>query len=285
MLGLVTVLGSWYTVDQTERGVKLFNGAYESTVGPGLGFKLPWVETVHKVDVQTHTWDWKDITVYSADQQPATIAISVTLHVNPARVADLYARYGGSVDVLVDRVIDPHVHQDTHIVFGTYNAAEAVTKQAQLNADIGAALGKAVAGLPIVIESVQVKNLQFSPQYVGAIEQRMQAEVEVQKLQQQKAQQEIQAQITVVNAKAQADATRARAQAQADATLYQAKAAAQAVILKGDAEAKAIKARGDALRDNPGLVSLTTAERWNGVLPTTMLPNTSVPMLSLDGVH
>ena len=34
------VLGSWYTVDQTERGVILRTGAVIGTAQPGLGFKV-----------------------------------------------------------------------------------------------------------------------------------------------------------------------------------------------------------------------------------------------------
>jgi hypothetical protein len=36
-----------------------------------------------------------------------------------------------------------------------------------------------------------------------------------------------------------------------------------------------------ALRDNPGLPTLTAAEKWNGVLPTTMVPGNALPFLNL----
>lgn len=35
-------------------------------------------------------------------------------------------------------------------------------------------------------------------------------------------------------------------------------------------------------KDNPGLVSLTQAERWDGQLPRTMLPGGVIPMLNLN---
>ena len=53
--------------------------------------------------------------------------------------------------------------------------------------------------------------------------------------------------------------------------------------MKGQAEAQAIKARSDALQSNPNLVNLTAAEKWNGVLPTTMVPGGSVPFVQLPG--
>ena len=40
---LMIAAGSWYTVDQTERGVRLRYGAVIGTAQPGLGFKLPLI--------------------------------------------------------------------------------------------------------------------------------------------------------------------------------------------------------------------------------------------------
>jgi regulator of protease activity HflC (stomatin/prohibitin superfamily) len=50
---LVAILGSWYTVDQTERGVLLRNGAVIGTAQPGLGFKVPLIDGVEKISVKT----------------------------------------------------------------------------------------------------------------------------------------------------------------------------------------------------------------------------------------
>jgi regulator of protease activity HflC (stomatin/prohibitin superfamily) len=102
------------------------------------------------------------------------------------------------------------------------------------------------------------------------VEQRMLAEVEVAKLQQNALREKVQAEITVTQAKAQAESVKAQAAAQADATR-----------MKGEAEAAAIKAKGDALRQNPSLVELIKAERWNGALPQTMLPNSAVPFIDV----
>ena len=96
------------------------------------------------------------------------------------------------------------------------------------------------------------------------------AEVEVQRQQQTLAQEKIKAEIAVKQATGRANSIRAEAQAQADA-----------IVLKGDAEAKAIKARADALASNANLIALTQAEKWNGQLPATMVPNGAVPFLNV----
>jgi hypothetical protein len=41
------------------------------------------------------------------------------------------------------------------------------------------------------------------------------------------------------------------------------------------------KARAKALSTNPNLVTLVQAELWNGVLPTTMVPGSAVPFVSV----
>src|SRR5579862_5805618 len=59
LIGLVILLvavlgsGSWYTVDQGERGVVLRNGAVVSEAEPGLGFKIPLFETVEHITIQS----------------------------------------------------------------------------------------------------------------------------------------------------------------------------------------------------------------------------------------
>ena len=131
----------------------------------------------------------------------------------------------------------------------------------------------------IVIESVQLENIEFSANYLHSIEQRMLAEVEVQKLQQNAEREKVQAQITVTQANA--NAVRAEAQANADATRLNGEAQASNIKITGEAQAAAIEARARALGTNPNLVTLVQAEKWNGVLPTTMVPGSAVPFVSI----
>lgn len=271
LFGMTIIFGSWYTVDQTERGVLLRNGAVIGTAQPGLGFKMPMIDGVEKVSVRTSTWTWDKMNSYSFDQQPADLKISVTLRAAPEKVADLYARFGG-LKTAVDQVVSPIVNQQVKVVFGRYTAVRAIQERGLLNGAIKDAIIMALMhDQMIVVESVQVENIEFSHAYLQSIEQRMLAEVEVQKLQQNAEREKVQAQIVVTKATAEANAIRQRAQAESEA-----------ITLRGNAEATAISARGKALGDNPHLVTLVQAEKWNGVLPVTMIPGGSVPMLALN---
>src|ERR1700756_1305866 len=177
----ILLLGSWYTIDQTERGVLLRNGAVIGTAQPGLGFKLPVMDSVQKVSVKTVTYTWDKMNSYSYDQQPADLKISVTLRASPEKVADLYAKFG-RLDTAVNQVVNPVVNQQVKGVFGRYTAVKAIQERGALNSAIKDAITEPLKYDPmIVIESVQLENIEFSQTYLHSIEQRMLAEVEVQK--------------------------------------------------------------------------------------------------------
>jgi len=268
---LSIIFGSWYTVDQTQRAVLLRNGAFVETVQPGLHFKLPWIESVYKIDMQTHTKTWERMEAYSSDQQPANLRVSVTLHVAPDKVPDMYARFGGDIDAAIARIIGPHVLEKTKVVFGQYTAARAISDRAKLNSDTAAALVAAIAYDPVFgIESAQIEDIAFSPEYIRSVEARMQAEVEVQKLRQNLEREKVQADIAVTQANGRAASVRTEAQATADA-----------IRLRGEAEADAIRARSKALQENANIIALTQAERWDGKLPQTMVPGSTVPFLTV----
>lgn len=259
-------LGSWYTVDETERGVLLRNGALVGVVEPGLSFKTPFVESVKFISVQSQATSYANVQAYSKDQQTATLNISVSWHVPAGEVARVYTQYQ-DLDGLVSRLISRQVGTQVENVFGQYNAVAAVQQRAKLVADVSKAIRESIAG-PVVIDSVQIENIDFSDDYEKSIALRMKAEVEVKTREQMLATEQVQAQIRVT-----------QAQAEADSKVAQAKADAEATKLRGEADAYAIDVKAKALATNQNLVELTKAERWDGKLPTTVLPSGTLPFI------
>lgn len=267
-LALIIVFGSFYTVDQGERAVLLRNGAVVGTTDPGLHWKWPIIERIVQISVQSLKAEYENMSSYSKDQQPALLKLSVNFSVKPGQVADLYGDYG-SVENLVYRALDPAVQKATKEVFGQYNAVSVIQERQKFGSDVYQNI-IATVGDKLTIESVQVENIDFSKAYEHSIEQRMLAEVEVQKVRQ-----------NWETEKVAADIKRTQAQADADAKLAQATADAKAIEMKGNAEAQAIQAKGAALRDNPSLVQLIQAEKWDGTLPTTMVPGGAIPFVNV----
>ncbi len=266
ILLLITLSGSWYTVNETERGVLLRNGALVGVIEPGLSFKIPFIESVKFISVQSNATTYQGLQAYSKDQQTATLNVSVSWHVVPAEVGKVYTQYQ-DLDGLVSRLISRQVPTQVENVFGQYNAVSSVQNRGKFVADVSKAIKDSIAG-PVVIDGVQVENIDFSDDYERSIALRMKAEVEVKTREQMLATEQVEAQIVVT-----------RAQADADSKVAQAKADAEATRLRGNAEADAIKAKTLALSSNPALIELTKAERWDGKLPTTVLPNGTLPFI------
>jgi regulator of protease activity HflC (stomatin/prohibitin superfamily) len=269
LLAVIIAFNGFFTVDQGYRGVHLRLGAVVGIAQPGLGFKVPFIDRVVMLRTQTNSKVYDQMEAYSRDQQLAELRMSVTYRLAPELVDRIYATYG-SEEGMVNRLIDRRVNELARTVFGQFNAVEAIQQRSSLNRQIFDEILRAIDDHAVVIESVQVEDVAFSVAYEQSVEARMMAEVEVQRRSQELEQELIQAQIVVTQAQARADARVAEATAQAEATR-----------LAGDAEASAIRARGEALRENPEVVALVTAENWDGVLPTTMLPGGTVPFISV----
>ncbi len=281
---LLAVLNSgWFTVQETERGVLLRNGAFVATVEPGLHFKLPVFETVVKIDVTQRALRWSGdsgLEAYSQDQQPANLSVSVVYHVPPTDVDKVYRQFAG-VDGLESRLIARKLPQDLKTVFGRYTAASVIQNRGKFAADVEDAVRMGIVG-PLVIDQVNIEDIIFSDAYENSVEQRMLAEIEVTKLRQNAEREKVQAEITVTQARASADSQLATATAAAQATEIQARADAERIRLRGEAEAAAIRARAEALNANGDMIiRLTNSEKWNGQLPATMLPGAALPFVEV----
>jgi regulator of protease activity HflC (stomatin/prohibitin superfamily) len=259
---------SYATVDAGERGVVLRFGALRHVAEPGLVFLIPGVDRVVRISTQSQSVFYTNIDTYSQDQQSASIDVSVIFHVPPESVADLYRTYG-SLEAAVERQLDRRVVQAMKEVFGTYTASTSIHDRAGLGDAVQQAVVAAIPP-PLVVDGVQMERISFSQAYEASVEERMLAEVEVLKVNQNAAREKVQAEIAVTRARAEAEAAVARAEADA-----------RAIRLKGEAEAAAINARAQALASNPLMVDLIAAERWNGTLPQTMVPGGALPFLSM----
>ncbi len=265
----VVIFGCIYTVDEGERAVVLRNGRLVEVAEPGLGFKWPLIESAKTISIRNHAIKFGGVDAYTHDQQPAKLVVSATYHVPATGVRSLYSLYG-SLENMEDRLISRQLPTQVENVFGQYTAISVVKDRALFVKDLNDAVRAAIKDSPVIIDSVQVENIDFSAAYEKSIEDRMDAEVKIATRRQNLETEKVNAEITVTKAKAEADSR-----------LAAAKAEAEAVRLKGLEEAESIRARGEALRQNPQVVNLTTAQRWDGKLPDTMIPGGTVPFVEV----
>ena len=278
---IILILGfsSFYTINEGERGVVLTNGRVTSIRSSGMHFKIPFFQTVERISTRTHTEHLSDVAMYSYDQQTATLALSVTYHIRADQIQEVYTRY--NTDGIFKLAILPRVNEVSKTVFGQFTAARAIQERGELNRKLTESIQAALADIPVVIENIQIENVDFSNAYEQAVEQAARAKADVERAKSELARVEQEAQQKVKNAQAEADAARAKADADAYATRAKADAEAYSVKIRGEADAEALHARGKALQDNPRMIELIQAERWSGVLPTTMVPGATLPFINL----
>ncbi|HXC31688.1 MAG TPA: SPFH domain-containing protein [Verrucomicrobiae bacterium] len=83
------LLGSFFTINTAERGVVERFNKFSRVAGPGLSLKLPFAETVHKVDMRVQELPFK-IETKTKDNVFVVIPVSVQYQVLADKVSDAY---------------------------------------------------------------------------------------------------------------------------------------------------------------------------------------------------
>ncbi|MBX4911434.1 prohibitin family protein [Rhizobium bangladeshense] len=274
--GIVAVLvlsvlgGSFYTVDEGERAVVVSQGKISAIEIPGFHWKKPFIDYAHVISVRTQAVEFPEEPVYTADRQTATVTFSVNYSAVPAdaEVTTLYREYQ-TLEGFESRALKRQVREQIKNVFGTFTADTAIRERGRLNNEVAAAIANLGAGL-VKVEGVNIENINFSDAVEAAAEKRAQAEMNVQTEKQNLEREKVLAQTKVT-----------QAQADADSQLAVAKANAEATRVQGEADAAALRAKNDAIKESPNLVELTKAQKWDGKLPTSFVPGSATPFLSI----
>lgn len=236
MLGILVLAvmlmasGCFYVVEPGERGVRVTLGAMDDQfLAPGFGFKLPFVTTIRRVNVQQDTQE-VEAECFSADLQQINIRVKVLYRIPEASVVRVLRDYAGNP---FEKLILPRVQEATKEVTALKTAADIVKTREQIKV---AALtqSRAKVGDLLVIEDLVIEDVALSPELEQAIEAKM--------VQQQEAEKAI-------------------------FKMQQAKTDADTVIIKAKADAESIRIQGEALEKAPKLVDLKMVEKWNGVAP------------------
>jgi regulator of protease activity HflC (stomatin/prohibitin superfamily) len=177
--------------------------------------------------------------------------VGIAYNVDPSKVTVLFQKYRKGVDEITDTVLRNYVRDALNTETSTMTVEEIYgVGKAALMERATQRVKAQVEPFGIRIEKIYWINSMRLPKGVQAA---LNAKIEAT----QKAQQR---ENEVAQAKAEADKAREEARGVADAQL-----------LRAEAEAKSIAIRGEALRNNPNLVELTVAEKWNGKYPDTLI--------------
>lgn len=241
MVNMIKVLGMFLVamvlqgcgctvVDPGTRGVKVELGEVSSGVIPeGLVWHKPLIASVVAVSVRQQTKEMGS-ECYSSDMQQVNINLKVLYRIPEGNVVTLFQKYQGDP---FESLVAPRVNEALKEVTAT-QSAESIVKNREKIKLAALEAAKAKVGELVFIEDIVIENVSLSKELEAAIESKM--------VQQQEA-------------------------AKAEFTKVKAKTEAETAIIRAQGEAEAIKIRGNAIRENPRLIDLQIAEKWNGVSP------------------
>src|SRR3990167_2545854 len=119
IVGLTLVFGSWGVVFPGERGVRIRLGEIiGGVVGEGLYFKIPLIERVVKMNVQTVKHE-VDAVAYSKDIQTVDSRIALNYHLNPDFVQNTYREVRREYEA---RIIDPAIQESVKAATALFTA-------------------------------------------------------------------------------------------------------------------------------------------------------------------
>lgn len=257
LFGLVAACSAYNTVDTGNIGVKrTFREASLEPLAPGLHWTVPFVQDIVEMNVQTQSWSEKS-SAYTKDVQQATIHFTLNYGLDPRVAVNTFVTVGPTWE---SKLVGSVVTESLESVFGQYNAVDIVSKREGVTRQIETMIRAKLATRGVLVPNFQVTNIDFEPAFEKSVEAKVIAE--------QDAAREKNKTVQITELALQKVAT--------------AKGEAEATVLQAEAEARAIRIKTEALEKNDKLIELTKAERWNGVLPTTVMGQSAVPFFNVQ---
>lgn len=211
--GLHTVFASIKPVEAGHVGVVYQFGEIVGQKGEGLQVIAPW-QDLRTESIQVQRFRFDNITAFSAETQDVFVVATVNYSVSPNAVQRLYRQVGPN---WFDRLIEPRVFNFFKEETVKYSTVDVGPNREQIRTAVRNRLTTDLEQYSIQIDELLIDNIDFSPEFKAAIEQKQIATQDALREQERIRQKEFEAQQLVATAKGEADAIRERANGQADA--------------------------------------------------------------------
>ena len=234
--------------------VTRFGAATDKLFQPGLNFKIPFVEGVESLSIQTQKKE-ADAAAASRDLQAVNAKIAVNYRLDSTKVQEVFKTIGREYQSIV---IDPQVQEAFKQTTAEYTAEELITKREEVKSKARARLLERLKRYNIIVDDFTIIDFDFASQeFKNVIEAKQVAAQEVLKAEQERQLQAVRN--TQAVAKAEADKTVAITQAQ------------------GQAESQ--KLQQQSLSDL--YIQNKAIDKWDGKLPQFSGGNTPLPFIQV----
>lgn len=256
-------------------GVKAYllgssKGVDTEELGPGR-YYIGWNEELYLFPTFTQNYTWakdcqegdctnEEIGFQTVEGLAVTADVGISYHIAPDKAAAIFQKYRKGVEEITDiylrnMVRDSLVKNASSMPVETVYGAGKTKLIAQVQADVS----QQTKDIGIVIEKIYWVGELRLPQSVVA---------------------SINAKIQMTQRAQQAQNQVAKAKAEADIKIATAQGSAESLRIISEAQGNAIREKGRAISENPQVIQLTYAERWNGILPS--VTGGAVPFVNVD---
>ncbi len=282
---LMLVAGSFAIVQPTEMAGKRRLGqvATDLPLGPGLHLKLPLLDQIDKLQVSLETYRLDHLTVNTIDNQPIVVAVGLTYRIPPAAVLKLLYEVGRAGNFDIGENFSRIIADRTAKIFAQQNTTTISENRERLSSSLRALLGTDLGRLyGIEVVDFQIAQITYSESFRASVEAAVKAKNEAVAAENTVNRIRFEAQQAVARANGEAEAKLRIADADRQAAILAAQGRAEAIRLEGEERAKVLQLYAEQLRGNPTVVDLVRADRWNGILPSTLLEGAgAAPLISL----
>lgn len=248
---VISIVNPFVLVGAGKRGVVMNFGAVQDNImGEGLHFRIPIVQKVEKIDIQTQKLGVK-ATAYSKDIQTVESQLALNYHIKSDIVNKLWQEVGADYQA---RLIDPSIQESVKAVTAKFTAQELIEQRAKVKDEIKTELSNRLSKY-FTVDEFSIIDFSFSDEYEKAVEAKQVAQQSA-----LKAENDLQ-----------------RIKTEAEQRIAQAKAEAEAIKLQSEA------ANNDKYISLKALeVQKLAVEKWNGKLPDQMIPGGALPFINLN---
>lgn len=238
---IVAFFNSWYTVNAGEKALLItFGSPSDVTYGEGLHLKIPFIQKITKMSIQTQKFE-ADASAASKDLQIVTTHVATNYRIDTNSVTSIFRTIGINYGAVI---IQPMEQEAVKATTAQFTAEELITKREEVRLKIRELLKERLGVRGIIVEEVSITNFDFSASFNAAIENKVTM-----------AQNALAAQNKLEQIKFEAQQVEAAAIGQKNAKIATA---------QGDAEA--IKIIQTQLSSSPQYINFLAMQKWDGKL-------------------
>lgn len=244
LFAVIVAATSFYTVKSTEKVViSTFGKMDDDVVGDGLHMKIPFIQSIKRVNVQQKKFDGKEQS-YTKDVQTSDVEYTINYDLVKENVTKLMKNVG---DDYHNRIVIPFIRSSMKQSFGNFAATEIVENRDIVRREIEQQLRIVLDSNYFMNIQFQITNIDFDDDFEKAIKDKQVAEQNALK---------------------------------AKNVTIQIEEQAKQIRIKAEADAEAMRIKANALESNPKLVNYEAVQKWDGHMPTYMMGE-SVPFINL----